>query len=93
MSDHWWLYEAWTSPYDSVGGEGEGEDDGEGEGEDEYEPGTFRLEFRTRADQTITIRGHRRVFSDPGRMATEIEIRQIAEQIVYALNAATGRLE
>jgi hypothetical protein len=52
-------------------------------------PGTFELELRTHDNRTMTVTGHRALFSDPTRMATEAELHQLAERIVVALNAAT----
>ena len=87
MSDHWWLHSAELRSYEYENGNG-GDGDGDG-GEDEG----FELECRTHDHRTLIISGHRSLFTDPTRMATEGEIRQLGEHVIRALNTATGELE
>ena len=87
MNDHWWLHstELRSNRYGNEDADDDGDNEGLGEG--------FQLEFRTHGSRALIISGDRTLFTNPGRMATESEIQHLGEQIIRALNTATGELE
>lgn len=96
--NHWWLSHLQVV-IDSAAdadiaweGEGEGEEAGGGE-EGEALQGSFYIRLQTHGHRIINISGDRHLFSDPTRMATEGEIQQLVDRIIYALNTTTGELE